>query len=164
MAQHCASGIIFYGLIMLHHVWLWLSAVHPWLNAIRHQYLGQCCASGINMAVHYAHIWLNAVAVHHALKWLNLAQYFPSCIHMALYYASCSKIMAPMAHDQCSSSTADWCASGINSICSSMLCIRHQCGCASCQYGSILHVHPRHKDVHQASVWCNTLKWLNLAQ
>ena len=40
-----------YGSILFHHASIikWLNAVHPWLNAIRHQYVAQCCASGIKI-------------------------------------------------------------------------------------------------------------------
>ena len=66
-----------------------------WLNAVDSDYginimMAQCCASGINMAVHHhASIWLDAVhpqfndvhqasmwlkPVHHVSIWLNMAQ------------------------------------------------------------------------------------------
>ena len=87
--------------LCVHHasIIIWLNAVHPWPNAIRHQYVAQCCASGIKMAqfgsivcimhqygqycASYIKImaescapWLNSVhpwlnAVHQASIWLS---------------------------------------------------------------------------------------------
>ena len=113
----------------------WLNAVHPWLNAIRHQYVAQYSASRINMAVHYMQLCI------------NMAQCSASCIKMAQFgsvicivhlYGSVLCIM----HQNCGSILCTpwlnavppwlihWCASDISSIYSSILCIRHQCGCA----------------------------------
>ena len=69
-----------YGSVSLHHQWLWLSAVHPWLawlNAIRHQYVVQCCPSCRHIAIWWLCImqhYGSCNAVHHASKWLILAQ------------------------------------------------------------------------------------------
>ena len=75
----------YYGLISLHQasIIIWLNAVHPCLNAIRHQYVAQCCASGINMAVHHALIWLNVV--HHAYTY----NYGSICLNDLHHASSC---------------------------------------------------------------------------
>ena len=59
MAKYCASCIK----IMAQSCAPWLNAVHPRLIDV-HQAstvsIAQCCASGINVAVHHASIWFDA--------------------------------------------------------------------------------------------------------
>ena len=74
--------------------------MHSWLNAIGHQYVAQCCASGINMAVQHALKWVNAV--HHASKWLSTVD------HRTVHRGSVHQ--APIRHQY---SIAHCCASGI---------------------------------------------------
>ena len=103
-------------IIRLHHGSV-INAVHPWLNAISHQYVAKCCASGINMAVHHAIIWLNAV--HHAS--IILAQ-FASMICIMHQYGSvlCASMLCIHGSLMC-----------IRDQYGSMPCTRHQCGCTS---------------------------------
>ena len=44
MAQyHCIMHVS-----IIIYIYIWLTAVHPCLNVTKHQYVAQCCASGIN--------------------------------------------------------------------------------------------------------------------
>ena len=79
--------------------------MHPWLSAIRHQYVAQYCPSGINMAVQHALIWLNAV--HHASKWLSTVH------HRTMHHGSMPAVHTLLC--MC-----------IRRQYGSMLCIRHQ--------------------------------------
>ena len=128
MAQYCC--------IIPPVIWLWFNAVHPCLNAIRNQYgcalcnnMAQCCTS-----------------------WVKMAQFGSiSCImhpYGSVSSASCIKIMAQS------------CAlhGSIQCIHSSLMCIRHQCGCASCISMARCSASMT-RAVHHASIWLNMAQY-----
>ena len=117
-----------------------LALLQAWLNAIRHQYVAQCCAPRLNAVhwqlidMHQASIWLNAV--HQASMWLCIMHQYGSMLY----------------------------------ILGSIICIRHQYGLILCirhQYGpmwpiavyqaSLCHNMPRSMLCrHQFMAWCYT--------
>ena len=103
MAQCCASGIIWLNIVASSSI-IWLNVVHPWLNAIRHQYVAQCCTSGINMALHHALInmaqccasYINITQSQHHGSLMYIRHQYGSmlCIRCHCGCASCINIMA----------------------------------------------------------------------
>ena len=89
--------------------------MHPWLMAIRHQYVTQCLASQPGQ---------RRPGTHQASKtsW--------SCINNNQYCALCIKIMV-----QCFASTAHWCAPGINNHIY-YWCLVHINGCTALSHNS----------------------------
>ena len=94
-----------YGSISLHHASVIMAhccaSMAQWYQAsicgsmlcIRHQY---GCASGINMAVHHALLWLNSVYhgsiwlnnLHHASVWLSTVHHASKLWHNPVYHGS----------------------------------------------------------------------------
>ena len=115
VAHHMASVII-----------LWLNAVHPWLNGIRHQYVAKCCASCINNII--------------------MTQ-FGSMICLMHQYGS---VLCTMA--QCYPSTAHLCASGLMQCCASGVSMA-QCCASGVKYIAQCHASSINVGAHYASIW-----------